>query len=180
MTGNLKFNDVLLKNTTTKLLEVRKLDDSDWADLRCSDLTVDSYLVSPYITGRLSGSVFRTKKANNAYQVFRGYTTSWHDNARLKNDYFEIMRGGNITLLSGKTVTSPTVDTNFLRTIAPSPFITVTDSLFFFGRDVFCDCLGGALRLPSTSPTVATAGAVRYDAATDTFEIYDGAAWQAH
>lgn len=42
------------------------------------------------------------------------------------------------------------------------------------------DVINGVLRFPDTRPAVPTAGDVRYDAATDTFEIYDGAAWNAH
>lgn len=42
------------------------------------------------------------------------------------------------------------------------------------------DIMDGVLALPDSRPPVPMAGDCRYDAATDTFEIYDGAAWHAH
>lgn len=42
------------------------------------------------------------------------------------------------------------------------------------------DWLNGVLRLPNTRPASPVAGDTRYDPTTDTFEIYDGAAWKLH
>lgn len=40
--------------------------------------------------------------------------------------------------------------------------------------------ISGVLTLPNTRPTSPSAGDVRYDPATDTFEIYDGVSWNPH
>jgi hypothetical protein len=40
--------------------------------------------------------------------------------------------------------------------------------------------IDGALSLPKDRPAVPTANLCRYDAATDTFEIYDGSSWNPH
>ena len=42
------------------------------------------------------------------------------------------------------------------------------------------NAIGGWLTLPDTRPAIPVANTVRYNAATDTFEIYDGSAWKVH
>lgn len=47
------------------------------------------------------------------------------------------------------------------------------------GKTVDCRNANARLRLPRATAGASTGGC-RYDAATDTFEIYDGAVWNAH
>jgi len=46
--------------------------------------------------------------------------------------------------------------------------------------DKFIDCLSGNFLIPSWTVAADVLHNCRYRASTDAFEIYDGAAWQAH
>lgn len=55
-----------------------------------------------------------------------------------------------------------------------TPFMRVGNATF--GASV----TAAILNLPAARPPAPVSGDTRYDAATDTFEIYDGAVWNAH
>lgn len=98
--------------------------------------------------------------------------TTLYINAPLGNNQISYWRAG----LNGVATTCAKLNSHIT---APNFEINrAGDITLLSGKSL--NCLNGILRLPDSQPAGPSAGDCRYDAATDTFEIYDGAAWNAH
>jgi len=172
MKGNLDLDIYKLLFANTLIREaagdviIRNRLDTVYAPIRTSAFRVAGSITAYKTAG--TTAYFQTALYNNQDWVFRSYDTALRDVMQLINGMANIPRAGDITGLAGKILSFPNIQV---------PPDGVMDLVAATSR---ADCHAGILVLPDSRPAVPAAGDCRYDAPTDTFEIYDGAAWHAH
>lgn len=187
MTGDLDMGANLLENALELRTANMKFDELSVSQMQLRTISTGAFAslranieIPSNIQAQASGGVFFQTYPTllNRHWIFRAYDGStmqicaYLGGALSGDANFRIPRAGDII---------PAITASY---DLGSTFVRFNQGWFV---DLFASILNASsvyplniLRIPTYSNASATARNMRYNAGTDTFEIYDGAAWKAH